>query len=282
MEKQKRRRSPISTFEMVFGLAMVLGGIAACLIHTHNDAKAVELTTTENPAAVVVLASAEPVALEEVAIVATPEPSPEGQAFYIYDVPLADELQLYIVRLCEDYHIEPAVVMGMAQKESQFTADAIGDGGDALGMWQVQPRWHQERMDKLGVADLLDPYQCVTVAVDYLSEMLGWYDGDIAKALTAYNQGSYKGIVSEYAKTVLENSEEIQKGMRQVFFYSDDPIKDFERWDEDQNKWLEHHPKCEHCHEHIQEERLMNIEGLLYHTECAIEVYGEWTEEHME
>ena len=65
-------------------------------------------------------------------------------------------------------------------------------------------------------------------------------------------------------------------------FYSDDPIADFNRWDEYQNRQLERLPKCEHCHEHIQDERLMNIEGALYHTGCAVEVFSEWTEEHTE
>lgn len=65
------------------------------------------------------------------------------------------------------------------------------------------------------------------------------------------------------------------------FFYSDDPIRDFERWDEAQNKWLESRPKCAHCDHEIQDERLMPIEGELYHIKCAIEAFSEWTEEHI-
>lgn len=267
MRKQKRTNRPVSIFEMVFCLLMVIGGIVACQIHSHNDAKAAEPLPTEYPAAVVVVVEEEPIVNEEIPIVIAPDPEPEGQAFYIYDVALADELQLYIVRLCEEHHIDPAVVMGMAQRESQFTADAIGDGGDALGMWQVQPRWHQDRMDKLAVTDLLDPYQCVTVAVDFLSELLDKYDGDIEKALTAYNQGSYKGVVSNYAKAVIENSENIKKGMKQVW-YSDDPLADFDRYDEEQNKWLERRPVCADCDEHIQDERAYYINGEWICRDC--------------
>jgi hypothetical protein len=50
----------------------------------------------------------------------------------------------------------------------------------------------------------------VTVAVDYLNEMLGWYDGDMAKALTAYNRGHYDGVVTEYATSVLNIAEELE------------------------------------------------------------------------
>ena len=196
-----------------------------------------------------------------------PEPSPEQYTAYIYDVPMEDKLQIFIARLCEKHHIDPAIVLGMAQRETNFNANAIGDGGDSFGMWQVQPKWHQERMDKLGVTDLLDPYQNVTVSVDYLVEMLGWYDGDIAKALTAYNQGNYRGVVSEYAKAVLENGENIQKGMKQVF-YTDDPLADFERYDEEQNKWLERLPVCVDCNNHIQDETAYYINGEWICEDC--------------
>lgn len=258
MRKQKRTDRPVSIFEMVFCLLMVIGGVVACQVHKNQDAKAAEPLPTEYPAAVVVIPTAEPIVIKDVPVEATPEPSAEVFTAYIYDVPLEDELQLYIVRLCEEHHIDPAVVVGMAQRESQFTADAIGDGGDALGMWQVQPRWHQGRMDKLGATDLFDPYQCVTVAVDYLSELLDIYDGDIEKALTAYNQGSYKGVVSNYAKAVIKNSENIKKGMKQVF-YSDDPLADFDAWDKEQNKWLERRPVCADCENHIQDETAFYI-----------------------
>lgn len=267
MRKQKRTNRPVSIFEMVFCLLAVIGGIVACQVHKNQDAKAAEPLPTEYPAAVVVVVEEEPIVNEEIPIVIEPDPEPEGQAFYIYDVALEDELQLYIVRLCEEHHIDPAVVMGMAQRESQFTADAIGDGGDALGMWQVQPRWHQDRMDKLEVTDLLDPYQCVTVAVDFLSELLDKYDGDIEKALTAYNQGSFKGVVSNYAKAVIENSENIKKGMKQVW-YSDDPVADFDRYDEEQNKWLERRPVCADCCEHIQDETAYYINGEWICKDC--------------
>jgi formylmethanofuran dehydrogenase subunit E len=122
-------------------------------------------------------------------------------------------------------------------------------------------------MDKLGATDLFDPYQCVTVAVDYLSELLDIYDGDIEKALTAYNQGSYKGVVSDYAKTVIKNSENIEKGMKQVH-YSDNPLADFDAWDAEQNKWLERRPVCADCENHIQDETAFYINGEWICRDC--------------
>lgn len=127
----------------------------------------------------------------------------------LYDVPLEGDLQLHIIDQAETHGIDPAIIMAMAFKESTYRTDAIGDGGNSLGLLQVQPRWHSARMEKLGCPNLLDPYQNVTVAVDYLCELLSRY-GSIDKALTAYNRGSYSGTVTQYAKTVMATAEELQ------------------------------------------------------------------------
>lgn len=128
----------------------------------------------------------------------------------LYDVPLDAELQFHIIGLCEEHHIDPAIVMAMIWKESRFHADSVGDGGNSLGLMQIQPRWHSKRMEKLGCTDLLDPHQNVMVGIDYLAEQLDRFDGDIAKALVGYNQYTYKGTVTAYAKSVLEKAEELR------------------------------------------------------------------------
>lgn len=65
-------------------------------------------------------------------------------------------------------------------------------------------------MEKLGCTDLLDPHQNVVVGIDYLAESIRRYDGDVAKALVAYNAGHYNGTVTAYAKSVLEKAEELR------------------------------------------------------------------------
>lgn len=128
----------------------------------------------------------------------------------LYDVPLDKELQAHIIRVCEEHHIDPAIVMAMSYRESGFDAEAVGDGGESYGLLQVQPKWHYDRMQALGCTDLLDPYQNVTVAVDYLAEQLDRFDGDIGKALVGYNQYTYNGTLTEYALDVLEMAEELR------------------------------------------------------------------------
>lgn len=141
-------------------------------------------------------------------------------AFPYYDVPLDEELQLFIVRECEKNHIDAAIIMAMIERESNFKADAIGDKGHSHGLMQIQERFHLERMKRLGCDDLLDPYQNVLVGIDYLAELLERYE-DTEKALVAYNAGptgAYnhyfrRGVYSsEYSSAVIENSRNITKG----------------------------------------------------------------------
>ncbi len=112
------------------------------------------------------------------------------------------------------YNICPEVIQAICYKESRFQADA--EGGGCVGIMQVAPKWHKERMDRLGVTDLTDMRQNMTVAVDYLSELSA--DGtDIAEALMRYHGESDVDSrlsdceVSEYAEDILEISAELER-----------------------------------------------------------------------
>jgi len=129
-----------------------------------------------------------------------------------FDVPMAEEFQDHIFELCEKNNVDPALVVAMIGKESVYNVKAIGDGGNSLGLMQIQPRWHYERMEKLGCSDLLDPYQNVMVGIDILAELFA--TGKSTEwVLMAYNGGrSYAnektalGIVSDYANTIMTNA----------------------------------------------------------------------------
>ena len=127
-----------------------------------------------------------------------------------YDVLLTRELQDHIFAECEKHGIDPAIVIAMCYRESSYDAGAVGDNGRSFGLMQIQRRYHEERMERLGVTDLLDPLQNVTVGIDFLAELLDRYDGDVEKALTAYNRGHYAGTVTQYAVKVLEVAGELK------------------------------------------------------------------------
>ena len=139
----------------------------------------------------------------------------EGALYF--DVPLDHELQDHIFALCEEKCIDPAIIIAMIDKESKFDIDIIGDKGKSYGLMQIQPRWHKERMEELGVTDLLDPYQNVTVGIDILAELLE-SGKSLEWALMAYNGGhSYanrltaEGRLSTYASTVIEIASELER-----------------------------------------------------------------------
>ena len=154
----------------------------------------------------------------EILPMATTTTTVEREVISYYDsIPLDKELQNYIIKQAHANGIQPQIVMAMIDRESDFDIHCIGDGGDSYGAMQIQPKWHTERMNKLGCTDLLDPYQNVTVGIDYLAELLDRYDGDMAKALVGYNQGHYKGTITAYAKGVLAKAEEL--GGANVYVY---------------------------------------------------------------
>ena len=133
-----------------------------------------------------------------------------------FDVPLEESIQDHIFAVCEESNIDPKLIFAMVKKESGFNIDAIGDNGMAFGLMQIWPKWHHTRMDILGCPDLLDPYQNITVGVDYMEELLNLGRG-VEWALMAYNGGpNYAnekraaGIVSDYARVVLSYVEELE------------------------------------------------------------------------
>ena len=209
---------------------------------------------------------------------------------YIEDIPLPVEFQTYINKVAKSYEIAPEIVFSMIEKESAYDTTAVSDNGDSEGLMQVQRKHHEPRMDKLGVTDLFDPYKNVLVGVDYLAELLAQYDGNLEMALTAYNAGptgayeNYfsKGIeASEYAEAVIENSKKIDEGAILVFYRTDDPAADFDRYDLEQQKELEKCPKCSECFEYIQDEHYYEINDEVLCKECLDSNYRKSVEDYV-
>lgn len=133
-----------------------------------------------------------------------------------FDVPLSEDLQDYIFELCKKYKIDPALVIALIKRESNFKSDIISYSGSSYGLMQINKKWHIERMKKVGCTDLLDPYQNVTVGIDLLAELYR-ANNSTEWVLMAYNKGySYanqaiaEGSVSEYAQSIIDNSKSLE------------------------------------------------------------------------
>ena len=116
---------------------------------------------------------------------------PETTAPERYDIPLPEDLQDYLIATARSYGLDPALVIAVIWRESCYQVDAVGDAGQAIGLMQIQPRWHGDRMDRLGVTDLEDPRSNILVGCDILSEVIGRYG--VTGGLTYYRWGRVDG-----------------------------------------------------------------------------------------
>lgn len=101
------------------------------------------------------------------------------------------------------YYINPKLLKAIAKVESGENPNMIGDGGDSIGLMQIQPKWHAQRL-KDGES-LLDPKVNVRIGCEILSEIMAKYD-TLDEALTVYNAGHDTGDRS-YANRVYEEME---------------------------------------------------------------------------
>jgi hypothetical protein len=86
------------------------------------------------------------------------------------------------------HDIEPDVAYGLVYVESTFRERAVSHVG-ARGLAQVMPRTAQWLDPTVSVRDLYEPEVNLELGFRYLRQLVDKYDGDMFKALTAYNRG---------------------------------------------------------------------------------------------
>ena len=151
------------------------------------------------------------VRIQQEAVVVESEP----EVVY-YETELPEEIQSIVMDTCDEYRISPSLVIALIEKESLCDPNAIGDNGESLGLMQIYEYGHKDRMERLGVNDLLDPEQNIRVGVDILNELFQVKE-DVYWVLMAYNGGRgyannhySQGVVSEYAQWVVNRAAELE------------------------------------------------------------------------
>lgn len=129
------------------------------------------------------------------------------------DVP--EDVRQISIELGAQYDMCPEMIQAACFKESSF--DPHAESGGCIGIMQVNPEWHTDRMKRLGVTDLYDTKSNMLVGVDYLHELIVEHE-DVSVALMKYNGDSHAdGLlagnedVSEYADEVLRISAELER-----------------------------------------------------------------------
>lgn len=172
-----------------------------------NEWRVVEVTSaSETDVDIPETESATEAITEPSETIAETESYTESSTTLYYNVNLPEYIQDVIIAECKMYGIPPSIVIAMIERESQFDRYAIGDDGRSLGLMQVQPKEHINRMIQMGCTDLFDPIQNVKVGIAILGDLKNQHN-DIGWALTAYNSGS--GGLNAYAMAVIERANEL-------------------------------------------------------------------------
>lgn len=97
--------------------------------------------------------------------------------------------------------VDPNIVKAIIMEESGGNPNAVGDGGESIGLMQIQPKHHQKRMEELGIVSLFDPQENVILGCSILSDLYDKY-GNYEDALSVYNSGNTKDGKA-YAERIL-------------------------------------------------------------------------------
>lgn len=103
----------------------------------------------------------------------------------------------------KQYGISPKLLKAIAKVESGEQSGIVGDDGESVGLFQIQPKWHMQRL-KEGES-LLDPEVNTRIACEILTEIMAKY-GTLDEVLTVYNAGHDTDDRS-YANRVYEEME---------------------------------------------------------------------------
>jgi len=95
-----------------------------------------------------------------------------------------------VAELSARYDLSPALIEALVWQESRWRANAVSPAG-ARGLAQLMPGTARD----LGV-DPNDPYANLEGGARYLREQIDRFDGDLEKALAAYNAGPHRVIRS--------------------------------------------------------------------------------------
>lgn len=116
-----------------------------------------------------------------------PEAEPEPEIFY--DDGILDGVEDAARYWGEIYDIEPEFLEAIAWQESRFSPSA--ENGGCVGLMQIAPRWHQDRMERLGFTndDLYTITASMGIAADYLAELRATGNDDYWVLMT-YNGDS--------------------------------------------------------------------------------------------
>ena len=127
--------------------------------------------------------------------------------------PVDGQFSELINAAAQKHGLDPALLKALIRQESNFNPSARSPAG-AAGLTQLMPG----TAASLGVTNPLDPAQAIEGGAKYLAQQLETFDGDVRKALAAYNAGP--GAVQRYGG--IPPYAETQNYVRAVMGFADE------------------------------------------------------------
>lgn len=90
-----------------------------------------------------------------------------------------------VTAAANQYGVDPALALAVANQESGLNPSLVNAQSGAAGIMQLMPATSAQ----FGVTNPLDPTQNIPAGVQYLSQLLNRYNGDVAEAVAAYDWG---------------------------------------------------------------------------------------------
>ena len=145
-------------------------------------------------------------------------PSITAHANYLspIDTETPIEVQFACDRYGEEYNICPELLEAICWKESRFDENAVDSTKSCFGLMQIRAASHKDRIQRLEVNDLYDIEGNIHVGADYLADLFETYE-DAGLVLMIYHgeknavKKAERGQISQYAKDILEKSEELER-----------------------------------------------------------------------
>ncbi|SCY38620.1 lytic transglycosylase domain-containing protein [Alkaliphilus peptidifermentans] len=126
-----------------------------------------------------------------------------------YELTYQRPFQKEVLSAAEEFNIDPYLIWAVMREESHYRTDALSRVG-AMGLMQIMPATGQDIANRLKVSysdkDMLKAEKNIRFGAFYISLMLNMFEGDLDKALAAYNGG--QGNVRRWSRTTVGETPE--------------------------------------------------------------------------